>query len=569
MRLVRAAASSRLGWILAAQVVVHSVGVGWGLPAADGWDNDGVAPRDFLAGIVATFTPGAYFRYPPVHLALLAVITSPATAVALIRARSLASADVVSEITAVPYMTFFSIVARVVTIAMAAGLVWALARMAEELRGKGAGLWTAALAGAGVPLAYYGQTSNLDVPALFWACLAIRLAVAAAARAEPSLLRKAALFAALAVGTKDQAYALFALSVPAGLAAFTLADRDTWRSGSAWKEVASAVAIGAALLLAVDGPLYNPRGFVARLRYLVGPASTPFATYSDDSMGRRAVVADVVHRAITSVAGPLVLFAGVGLLVVLLERRRAPRRFAAGLVPLLGIASFTFAFNCIARRADHRFVLPQVALLAVYGGIGIEALVARFRGHAWRRVALAAVLLAFVPAAFSVADVEANVLFDPRYAAEEWLRDHVTPGDPVETYGLNVYLPRIPRSARVDRVGTEPVSGRSPLPGVREVEARLSDAPRRGARYLVVAEAWAGRYVADPSAASSAGRVAARNELDAARDADACVFFRTLRDDPGRLRYHLAFTARWDRPFWPPLDIHASTARTVWIYEQD
>jgi hypothetical protein len=85
----------------------------------------------------------------------------------------------------------------------------------------------------------------------------------------------------------------------------------------------------------------------------------------------------------------------------------------------------------------------------------------------------------------------------------------------------------------------------------------------------VVAEAWAGRYIADPSAASSAGRVAARNELDAACDADACVFFRTLRDDPGRLRYHLAFTARWDRPFWPPLDIHASTARTVWIYERD
>src|SRR5687767_14944759 len=95
---------SPLAWIVLLAGLVRVVGIGWGLPASDGWDNDGIAPRDFLAGIVETFTPGHYFTYPPVHLVLLAILTAPITIVALVRAPSLAPADVVHEIVKVPYM---------------------------------------------------------------------------------------------------------------------------------------------------------------------------------------------------------------------------------------------------------------------------------------------------------------------------------------------------------------------------------------------------------------------------------------------------------------------------------
>jgi len=348
---------------------------------------------------------------------------------------------------------------------------------------------------------------------------------------------------------------------------FVRLDRDAWGSAGVRRSIARAGAAGALLLVTVEGPLYNPRGFAARLRYLVGPASAPFAPYSDDLEGRGAVLVDVLRRVGSAYPAPLLLLAGAGLIFVILDRRRAPRRFAAGTVPLLGIASFTLAFNCLARRADHRFVLPQVVLLAVYGGIGIEGLLRGIRRVPLRRIALAAVLVAFLPAAYAAADVEANVLLDPRYAAERWLRDHAMAGDLLETYGLNVYLPRTPPSTRVERVGTDPVANRSPLPGVQEIEGPLIEAHERGARFLVVPEAWAGRYLATPHA-GSAGRVAAANETESARDADACAFFRALREDPGRLGYRLAFTAAWDHPLWPRLDIHASTAPTVWIYER-
>ncbi|MFX8840737.1 hypothetical protein ABTM78_20500, partial [Acinetobacter baumannii] len=64
------------------------------------------------------------------------------------------------------------------------------------------------------PLTYYGQVTNLDGPYLFWGSTALwnwmRLAVERDLRA----IRWAMLAMAAAIATKDQAYALFALSLP-------------------------------------------------------------------------------------------------------------------------------------------------------------------------------------------------------------------------------------------------------------------------------------------------------------------------------------------------------------------
>src|SRR5262245_1470001 len=110
-----------LGYVLFFVLVVHTIGIGWGLPASDGWANDGVAPRDFLAGLVETFTPGKYYTDPPVHLLVLGVLTSPITGVALAKAPSLAPADVIGEILKLPYMTAVAYVARAVSVLMSVG----------------------------------------------------------------------------------------------------------------------------------------------------------------------------------------------------------------------------------------------------------------------------------------------------------------------------------------------------------------------------------------------------------------------------------------------------------------
>ena len=550
---IRSAAASPLAWVLAAQCCLHLVGIGWGLPASDGWDNDGVAPRDFLAGVVETFSPGHYFRYPPVHLLLLTGLTSPVSIIALARARSLSPVDVISEITRVPYMTVLAAVARTVSAVMAVGLVWALAKTAEEIRGKSAGLWTAALAGVCVPFIYYAQTSNLDVPYLFWACLAVLSAVRAVGRGDARLLRRVGVFAALSVGTKDQAYALFAIAAPVAILLWMGVETSAAgrRRRTVGVEALRACASGVAMLVVIDGPLYNPRGFFRRAAYLLGPASQPFAEYTDDWSGRTQALTDVVRRfgSLYPAAFAVPVLLGGALLVR--DLRSEPRRLLAGLLPLLVAVSFTLAFNCVARRTDHRFVLPQGAMLSIYGGVGLDALARGIRPWLARWTARIAVGAAFGQGVLAALDVDANLLLDPRYDAEGWLRTHVREGDAVETYGLNVYLPRFPPAARVRRVGPEPLLGRSPLPGVEEVVAAYGDAPARAARVLVVPEAWAGRYL-------SQGR---------AGEGDAGDYFRRLRQ--GQVGgYRLAYTARWDHAWWPPLDIHASTSREVWIYER-
>jgi hypothetical protein len=577
-----AAARSPLAWILSGLFVLRLAGIGWGLPASDGWDNDGVAPRDFLAGLVETVRPGHYFTYPPVHLALLALVTAPVTALALARAPSLAAADVVAEVLKVPYMTSIAYAARLVSLAMSLGLVWAVAKIAEELRGKRAGWCAAAFAGVNVPLTYYAHTTNLDVPYLFWGSLALLALVRAVARREPRSLRSWAVLAALAVATKDQAYALFLVAVPLGLGLWLAL--DPWARASAravLREVALAASLLFAILVAADGVLINPTGFRERVRFLLGPASQAYAHYTNDWLGRWDVVRDLSMRfgrfypiafAVPALMGIFLLFREGEAA----EAARAPRessqrpRVVAGLLPLLVAVSFTLTFNCIARRTDERFALPQMLIAAVYGGVALDFLVFEIRGlgaaRAARWISRACVAAAFAVALFEVADVDANLLLDPRYDAEAWLRDHVAPGDLVETYGLNVYMPRFPAGSRVVRVGPSADDHKNPMPGVEEVLAAYGDASARGARFIVFSEGWVWRYLLDPNAFASHGHMLPPTQRETGSDKEATAYFRALTTG-AYAPYKRAYVARWTSKAWPALDIHASTSREIWIFE--
>jgi hypothetical protein len=554
-------------WAIIVNAVLYVVGIGWGLPASDGWDNDGVAPRDFLAGLVETVTPGRYFRYPPVHLLLLAVLTSPASVVALVRARTLSAPDVIAEFIRVPTMTVFSGVARAVSVLMALAVVWTLSKMAEEIRGRAAAGWTAAVAGLAVPLVYYAHTSNLDVPCLFWSCLAILTLVQAVGRSEARFLTRGAVFAALAVGTKDQAFAVFAGAVPVTLALWVALDERARTPRDTGREVLRAAATFAGLLLVIEGPLYNPRGFARRVAFLVGPASQPFAQYTNDWPGRGAALADTVARVAWCYPAMFIVPVLVGIAAVLQLRAGRPGKVVAALVPLLAALSFTLLFNCIARRADHRFVLLQAAMAGVYAGVGLDVIFV-LGTHVVARAALSfATGGAFALALYAAANVDANLVLDPRYDTESWLRQRASAGDVIETYGLNTYLPRFPAGALVRRVGLDPVQGRSPLPGVAEVEAHYGDAPARRARLLVVPESWAGRYLANPEGGGGRGHMLAPAQRTAAMDREASSFFGALlRGEIASFR--LAHTSSFAAWFWAPLDIHASTAPSVWIFER-
>jgi hypothetical protein len=370
----------------------------------------------------------------------------------------------------------------------------------------------------------------------------------------------AALFAAAAVATKDQAYGLFALSLPAFLLLWFAIDR--WPRAHARKLAVTllpAAAVALFLLLLVDGAITNPSGFVRRIAFLAGPASQEYAEYIQGPAGWLALLDDMGRYFSRDYGIVAVTLAVLGLAVHAVRARAAV--LVAGLLPAFAILSFTLCFNFAALRSDDRFLLPQAVLACVFIGIAAEALA--FAARPWMRLAARAALA--VTALFALHQaiaINAALLFDPRYDAETWMAAHIRPGVTIETYGQNCFLPRFPANARVHRVGQGDLKLRNPLPGITEIRAPFGT--QGDARFVVVSAKWAERYLR-PEISLGSGHVYSRLQQTDFRNTEARAYFAGLRS--GGLGYRLAHAARYEG-WWPTVHIHDSLDETIWIFER-
>ncbi|MDE1985979.1 MAG: glycosyltransferase family 39 protein [Alphaproteobacteria bacterium] len=546
-------------------------GITWGLPASDGWDDDGIAPRNFLVGLVETYAGGSFFTYPPLHMIVLTILTAPGWITALFRAHSFAQRDVIAEIIQVPFMTFFAVVARLVSAAMSVGTIYLVGKMAETVGGRRAGLFAAAACALNAALTYYGQVTNLDGPYLFWSALSLWGCMRVIAEHELRHVRWAALSAVAAVATKDQAYAVFLISAPLILLIWLAT--DPWPRANARSVMTTILlwtGIAAFALLAIDGAIVNPVGFARRVSFLIGPASKDYAQYQNNWIGRAVLLKDMwsyFPRYYPPAAALLGVF-GVLLHAVRLRRDRA--LFVAGLLPLLAIVSFTIAFNFVALRSESRFFLPQSILLAVYIGIAVDRFVfglyPSMAEPLFRYVVRGLVLAIAVAAFYQCAGIDAAFLGDPRYDAERWLRSNVHSGDTIETYGLNAYLPRFPKDAYVTRLDTKKLTARNPLPHVTELDQPFGSVAKRHPRFIVVSGFWVKDYLKWNPVRLGDGRANQEVRQSTVEDADARSYFRALFD--GKLPYRLAYKSVYKPGFWPPEDAYESLAQTIFLFER-
>ena len=555
--------NSPLFWILCAAAVFRFAGIVWGLPASDGWDDDGIAPRNFLAGIIETYKSGSYFTYPPLQMILLAVLTSPGWLIALFNAHSLTQRDVVAEIIQVPYMTFFAVVARLVSAAMSLGTIYLIGKMAETIGGRRAGLCAAAACALNATMSYYGQVSNLDGPYLFWSALSLLVWMRAIAKREPRHMRWAMLSAAAAVATKDQAYAIFVVSVPLALLIWFIL--DPWPRQNARRLFGTlllSTAVAALALLAIDGAFTNAGGFAERIAFLTGEASKDYVQYTDNWHGRLRLLKDMWAYFPRYYPPATAWLGALGVAILARRLRDEHSLFVAALLPLLAILSFTVAFNFVALRTENRFLLPQSIFIAVYVGIGIDRLA--FASQPLIRFsARGLVLIVAVLALYQCAGIDAAIIADPRYDSERWMAANVRAGDTIETYGLNAYLPRFPERAVITRLDQKPLPARNPMPNIMELDQPFESIAARHPRFLVVSEYWVRDYltaIAEPGDGrtiqkikrSNLGEIGARN------------YFRALFEN--RLPYRLAHKSAYATQFWPSVDGYESLAQTIFIF---
>lgn len=548
-RLRDPAAAVELGLALAI-----AVGFCWGLPGSDSWAADSISPRSCgLGAIVETYWPGHYHHYPPLHMAVLTLLSLPWMGLAASRA-GLGMDALGAELVKPLYMTGIEVASRLVTAAMAVGIVRNTMTLWTRLAGRRVGVFAGVLVATNAVFVFYAHTGNLDVPCLFWLAWAL-VELDRVACGEPREVH-ALLLGTAAVLTKDQGAGALILTLPVYLVLVPWLAR---RASPARRGLVRAGLLSIATYALVSGALLNPHGFRDRIAHLFGPASKPEMHYAGTLAGALALAHDELRTTTDFTSWPVVVlaFAGVAIAVWSPGRGRGTTlERARMLLPLLAAISFAWFFSFPVRQIDHRYFLPESVFFAPYAALVFELAWTRWpRARAWIAAGAAA---SVAPALLRVASLDATLLADPRYEAERYLESFPA-GTYVEVFGGPIFLPRIPSKLRAVRPGIEPIAERQAVAGVSDLVDPALDPRPRAPRAIVLATELSTEAMAIPIAATVPFATMQY------RDPRSHAFLRALF--AGSLGYERVVRSTCELP-WPLecLDIHHSIGREVWIY---
>jgi hypothetical protein len=535
--------------VLGAFVVAVAVGFAWGLPGTTSWAADSLSPRSCGLGAIAeTYTPGHFHVYPPLHMALLTLLSLPWMALAAARVGT--SIDSLGgELIQPLYMTGIEVSSRLLTLAMGLGVLEATMTLWTRLRSRRTGVLAGAFVAANAVFVYYGHTGNLEVPCLFWILWAL-VEMDRAALGEPRE-RRVILLSVFAVLTKDQAAS--ALVVPVLLSMLVL---PSSRGRAAMVRFLRASLVGILVYALVSGALVNFSGFQRRLAFVFGPGSRTWAAYPTGFYGAVRLMRDALVATPHFTSWPLAALVLVGVVcVAAAPRSSSPRR---SLVPFVAAISFTVAYTLIARRNEDRFLLPQSVLLLPYAAVAVDEALRTW--PAARRGIVVATTVALVPAVVAVVSLDATLVTDPRYEVERFLAS-VSPGSRVDVYGGVIFLPRVPPALKAVRPGIESIADRQAVAGVTDlVDAAMDPRPRDPQLIVLSTELSDLSRGEEPKGPTPYAKMQYANT-------ETRVFLRALFD--GSLGYERIVRARCSLP-WPLACMRErdSTGGEAWVYEK-
>jgi 4-amino-4-deoxy-L-arabinose transferase-like glycosyltransferase len=334
-------------------------------------------------------------------------------------------------------------ISRLVSLAAGVGTLLAVYTSGARAFGRRAGVYGAAMFALVTPFVYYAKTANLDVPYLFWFALSLVFYLRVLERLRRRDFIGLAVFAALAVCTKDQAYGLYLLMPLAIVHRLWRANREA----GARRPLARALidprlawAAGTAIVLFVLGHnlLFNVGGFVAHVRYITGGGSETYRDFEPTAAGRIALLRLTVDLVRMAWGWPMFLVCVAG--IVLALRTPPQRRVAAWLA--LPVVGYYAGFVDVVLYNYDRFMLPVCLVLSLFGGLAFERWLEAGRGRRWRIASAAAV---FGCTLLYASTVDLVMLRDSRYTVEQWLAPRVRTGDVVGYLFPLPYYPRLER----------------------------------------------------------------------------------------------------------------------------
>jgi len=526
-----------------------AVGFLWGLPGSDSWAADSVSPRSCgLGAIVETYWPRHFHHYPPLHMALLTLISLPWIGLAV--GRSATGIDALrAELVKPLYMTGIEVGARLVAAAMAIAIVRSTMVLWERWAGRRAGIVAGAIVAANAVFVFYAHTGNLEVPYLFWLALSF-VDFDRVACGEPREIQ-ALLFGTAAVLTKDQSFGALILTFPAYLAVVPWFAR---RTPVARRTLLHALLLSLGTYCVVSGAIVNPIGFRDRIAHLFGQDSQPWMQYPGGLGGAFALARGALRTTTDFTSWPVVIAAFAGTAVAISRFSGLAR--ARLLLPLLATMSFAAFFSLPVRMNEHRYFLPESVFFPPYAALAFEFAWVRWpRG---RLVVAGAAAASIAPALLGVASLDATLLADSRYAAEKFLA-RLPAGSHVEVYGGPIFMPRIPSQVVAVRPGIEPIAERQAIAGVTDLVDPALNLGQRAPEAIVLGTELSDESVGKPSSWDVAPATMQYS------DRLSHTFLGSLVG--GSLGYERALRATCVLPW--PLEcrrVHHSTGGEVWIY---
>jgi 4-amino-4-deoxy-L-arabinose transferase-like glycosyltransferase len=442
-------------------LMLYLPGIDWGLPPADApgrtvpWGADEIAPMGPLIQVQRALQGEGvgHSKYPLFHFMVLAGSYSPYL-LYLKLTGGLATPGpgypygFKGPVTALQTLT---ILARFISLLMAAGMVIAAYFTAKKLWNRAAGLLAGFFVLLMYPMNYYGKMSNVDVPSLFWASLVFVIA-ADVLREGWSVARAVwmGVFAALSIATKDQSYAVLLL-LPFALLAFharALEARGITRFWEIIRAPAYGLVAACVVYVLTSGLAISPSGFKRHLAFILdadvqGVPSFWYYRYDQSWSGYFGLFREVFQQ-IVDTQGWILFLAGCAGIVLCLQRERSK------LIYLLPIPVLLIGVILPVRHTAIRFLLPVGLALALYAAFllaqGLQA-----RSVALRAAAALVIVAGCGLQLWRAYDLHLTMKNDSRLLATAWLAQHVRPGDRVEYFELpsdrlRVRIQRLPQA---------------------------------------------------------------------------------------------------------------------------
>ncbi|MFN2427471.1 MAG: ArnT family glycosyltransferase [Candidatus Binatia bacterium] len=444
---------------------VYTRALGWGLPSGDEtWAADAVRPSAPLAVAYHNFLGHGWnsgwfwFKYPPFHAFVLCALYAPY----LLWLWMTGGLDGFSSDypfgldDPVTSLSALALIGRAASAMMGAGCVlvvyWCLVRSF----GRTAALCAAFLTTLAYPMVFYSQTTNVEVPYLFWILVALLGAVRIVegdSRARWWIAL--GIGAALSVSTKELAAGAI-IGLPIAIVGTSLAARRPVRL---W--IRGGVIAGASFALAMavaNNVFYNPLGFAQRIGFLTQTLPREIALqyapyyFPIDLGGSRGAGVEMAQLSIAATR----LAASLGWTTIVLSAAGwilALRRRPAWALLLLAAATGYYLVSVRAMLSlSLRYLLPLTVLACMVAGVALAELVRDGRARPLRIVV--AVLACLYVFAYGW-DVNRMMTGDGRHAAEAWLAGVAADSPRVEIYQNRTYLPRFPEGIAVSEVAFE------------------------------------------------------------------------------------------------------------------